>query len=139
MSVFQEIKNIKSGKQDLKKFGMTVGIAFFILFFILFFLKKTWYNPIIIIGAILIALGFTLPKTLYPLQKIWMATSISLGWVVSHIILGILFYLLFTPIGIASKIFRKKFLSLGFRGSKKSYWTQRVDTPPKPDDYEKQY
>lgn len=139
MSIFQEIKNIKSEKSDLKKFGITIGVAFLIIFFALFFLKKTWYNPIIITGIILIGLGYVIPKALLPLQKIWMAFSIIMGWAISHLMLCIVFYAIITPIGIIAKIFGKNFISLRFRGPEKSYWISRDDKTAKSEDYEKQF
>lgn len=137
--IMNELKSIKSEMQDLKKFGKTLGIAFFILFFLLFFIKKTWYIPIAITGLALTALGFIFPKALFPLQKIWMAISVILGWFITLCILGVIFYLIFTPIGMVSKVIGKKFLLLGFDNSKKSYWVKKENTPSKPEDYEKQF
>jgi hypothetical protein len=66
-----------------------------------------------------------------------MGLAIAMGWVVSRILIMILYYIVVTPLGIAAKLFRKEFLDLKFRDNKDSYWViKSVDSK---NDYKKMY
>lgn len=135
----EEINNIKESKKDLRKFGITVGIALLIASLLLFWSDKSSYIYFLIAGAFLIFMGLSYPDILKPLNKVWMALAIILGWFMSRIILSILFYLVLTPIGLIAKIFGKRFLNLRIDKNAKSYWVQREVISPENGDYEKQF
>ena len=56
-----------------------------------------------------------------------MIFSIILGWFMTRLILSFLFYIIFTAIGLISRVFRKKFLELSWDKSKNSYWNFRTN------------
>ena len=59
---------------------------------------------------------------LKPLQKAWMALAGVLGFIVSHIILTVLFYCVFTPIGLIARIFRADLLDKRLDSRAATYW-----------------
>jgi multisubunit Na+/H+ antiporter MnhG subunit len=124
-NMFEEIKNIKSDKKELKKFGLSVGIVVFILGIILFACEKSSFLYFLIIGGVLILSGVLLPKFLLPFQKIWMIFAVIMGFAMTRIILAVLFYLIITPISLITKLLRKDFLNLKIEKEKSSYWNMR--------------
>jgi hypothetical protein len=68
-----------------------------------------------------------------------MGLAIVLGFVMSRIILSILFYLILTPISFLAKISGKKFMVLKFDKSIETYWEKRTVIDKKPIDYERQF
>ncbi len=137
--IMEEIKEIKESKKDLRKFGLTVGIALMVLAALLFILKKSSTEFFGTAGIILIALGLTIPQILKPLNKIWMAFSIILGWIMTRVILAVLFYFGITPIALLAKLFRKDFLDIKIDKTKNSYWQKRERKKFDPIDYERQF
>lgn len=137
--MFDEIKSIKSTKPELKKFGLTVGIALLVLGGVLFLLKKNYFHCFMGTGGILILLAFALPIVLLPLQKIWMAFSIVMGWVMTRVILTILYYLVITPISLVARLTGKQFLELKWDRSQATYWNYREQTEFNKQDLEKQF
>lgn len=137
--LLDEIKNIKSSKKDLRNFGLTVGIVFLVLAGLFFWFEKESSFYLLIIGIVLILLGLLIPKALLPLQKAWMTIAIMIGWFMTRVILSLLFYLVFTPINLISKLFGKKFLDVKIDKSKKSYWSYRTKKVFDQSDYEKQF
>ena len=123
--IFAEIKNIKSAKKDLKNFGLVVGIGLFIFGGILFFLKKPLGIYLLCISPVLIISGYLIPGILKPFQKVWMSFAVIMGWIMSNIILSIVFYLMMTPIGLLARIFGKDFLAKKIDTKAKSYWIDR--------------
>jgi small-conductance mechanosensitive channel len=137
--ILDEIKEIKESKRDLRKFGLTIGIAFLLLAVLLFFTEKSSFIYFGSLGTLLIIIGLVIPQTLKPINKVWMSLSIVLGWIMTRVILTILFYLAITPIGYLAKLFRKDFLDMKIDDSKESYWQKRVKKEFDPLDYERQF
>ncbi len=123
--LLEEIKNIKSTKKDLKKFGYSVGGVLFIIGIVLRFLTVGSSVIFISIGLLLAVLGLSLPEVLLPLQKVWMAFSVVLGFIMTRVILSVLFYIVITPIGFLARIFGKDFLDEKIDKTKTSYWNYR--------------
>lgn len=81
-----------------------------------------------------------LPHFLKPVFKVWMAFAELLGWIMTRVILIILFYAVLTPTALVARVvFRKRFLDLYFEDSKKSYWHSRAKSDFKASDYERQF
>ena len=139
MSLIEEIKNIKSSKKDLRKFGITVGSVLVVLAIVFYFLDRSYFIYFGAAGLVLIIMGFISPVILKPLNKVWMGLAIVLGWLSSRIILIIVFYLVLTPISLIAKISGKKFLDLKYNSEKDSYWIKREIIKPDRSSYEKQY
>ena len=137
--ILEEIKNIKESKRDLKKFGLTIGIAFIVISVILAISKKNSAIYFGTAGFLITLIGLTAPKVLKPLNKAWMTLSIILGWFMTRVILIILFYIALTPIGLLSKLFKKDFLDLKLEKDKRSYWQKRERKKFDPADYERQF
>ncbi|MBI4847190.1 MAG: hypothetical protein HY808_01245 [Nitrospirae bacterium] len=137
--LLEEIKNIKAEKSDLRKFGLTVGGAFLILGGVLFWYNKGAAPYILIVSAVLIFSGLLFPQILKPLYRIWMTLAVILGWFMTRVILGILFYLVFTAIGLVPRLLGKQFLDLKMDNTKESYWILREPKQFKQSDYERQF
>ncbi len=136
--MFEEINNIKTDKKSLKSFGVTIGI---ILFFItLIFLVNN--NPIFknlgITSSVFLILGLMAPMILKPFYLIWMIFAVILGWVMTRVILSMLFYLILTPIGLITRFLGEDFLSLK-RVNSGSYWNNRDAVEELKQDYRKQF
>lgn len=137
--LIEEIKNIKSEKSDLRKFGITVGLVVGIIGGLLWWLGKGSYGYFVTIAIFLIISGLIIPRILLPLQKAWMTIAVVIGWFMTRLILSVLFYLIVTPIGLIGRVFGKEFLELKMDKSKKSYWIYREEKPFDKRDYERQF
>ena len=137
--MIEELKNIKSEKTDLRKFGIAVGAILLIIAGFLFWKEKVSFQIFLAIGIILFALGITIPALLKPVYLVWMLLATILGWLMTRVILSLLFYVIVTPIGLISRLFRKQFLELRWDRSKDTYWNYRATKPLKEKNYEKQF
>jgi len=134
-----EIKNIKQTPKDLRKFGLTVGILLLLFAFLLIWKHKPSQFYFLSIGAFLVLSGLLFPTLLRPLNKSWMTLAVLLGWVMTRVILSLLFYLVITPIGLIARVSGKHFLDLKIDKSRASYWEKRKNVPSSPADYERQF
>lgn len=137
--IIDEIKSIKSGKTDLRKFGLTVGIVLALIASYLLLKKKDTYQILYAIASAFIGLGLLLPIVLKPIQKVWMTLAILMGWVMTRVILTITFYVIFTPIGLIARLFGKDFINKKWDvKASDSYWVKR-ETMPEKARYENQF
>lgn len=123
--LLQEIRNIRSEKSDLRKFGITIGIVLGFLSGLLWLRGKDAYIIIVFISIVFILTGLIMPVILKPIQKAWMSFAIVLGWFMTRLILSILFYFIISPIGLIARLLGKKFLNLDFKEKKESYWIEK--------------
>ena len=137
--MLEEIKNIKSKKSDIRKFGITIGIILMIIAGFLFWKEKESYQIFLTVGIILFAFGIVIPFILKPIYWVWMIFATILGWIMTRVILSLLFYTIFTPIGLILRFFRKQFLELRWDKSKESYWNFRNNEHRQNENYEKQF
>ena len=137
--MFEEIKNIKSEKSDLRNFGITVGIILLIISGFLFWKEKETFQIFLAIGIILFLTAVAIPAVLKPVYWIWMIFAIILGWFMTRVILSLLFYIIITPIGLTLRLFGKQFLELRWDKSKESYWNFRTNEHLQNGNYEKQF
>ena len=79
-------------------------------------------------GASVIFLLITIVKAeiLLPLNKLWMRFGLLLGMIVSPVVLGVIFFGLFTPVALLMKLVGRDELRLKLK-NKPSYWTLRSD------------
>ena len=137
--LLDEIKNIKSEKKDLRNFGITFGVVLGLLSGLLWWKGKDTYSVFVILSIVFFLFGLVLPSLLKPLQKAWMMFAVIMGWFMTRLILSILFYIVFTFIGLVSRLFGKEFLKLTIDKSNKSYWIAREPVPFTKERYEKQF
>ena len=138
--IIEEIKNISSSARDLRKFALAVGIPLALIGAFLLWRQRDYYWYFFAAGALLIALGVFVPTVLKPLQKVWMAFSIIMGWFMTRLILAVLFFLILTPMALLLRLLGKDLLNLKLdRNSSQSYWIPRGEGDSHEPDYTKQF
>ena len=137
--MFEEIKNIKTGKKDIRSFGITFGIIFLIIAGFLYYQEKDSFQLFIYLAGSFSGLGIILPIILKPFYMIWMIFAVILGWFMTKVILSLLFYLIITPIGLFLRIIGKDLLNLKEKKQQKSYWNMRNSEEEQNQNYEKQF
>ena len=105
------------------------GIVFFIIFFLIALYPLLSDQEIrlwaLIISAIFLILGLLKSKLLTPLNKLWFRFGIFLGKIITPIIMGIIFFIVVTPIGLIMRLIGKDLLNLKYN-KEKSYWIEKT-------------
>ena len=128
-------KDINHSMNDVKiSSNKSFGIVFFIVFLIVAIYPLINNEEVriwsIILSLIFLVLGLTNSKILNPLNKLWFKFGIVLGKIISPIIMGIIFFLVVTPIGFIMRMFGKDLLNLKYN-SNKTYWIEKTDPKSK--------
>ena len=137
--MFDEIKHIKTGKEDLRSFGVIIGIILLLVAGFLFYREKESFQTFLYIAGAFIGFGLIIPIILKPIYIVWMTFAVVLGWFMTRFILSLLFYVIITPIGVVLRIFGKDFLEIKKESVQGSYWNQRDSNLEKNQNYEKQF
>lgn len=99
----------KLDKAELRKFGITSAIIVMLIFGIVF--PLVFGHGIIltpwVISVVLIIWALAAPQSMSFLYKAWMKFGLVAGWINTRIILGIVFYIIITPVGFLMRILGK--------------------------------
>ena len=117
------MNNVKLGSNK------SFGIVFFIVFLIIAIYPilsdgnlRLWS---LVISLVFLILGLINSRFLTPLNKLWFKFGIFLGKIISPVIMGIIFFLVVTPIGLLMRLLKKDVLNLSFNDNK-SYWIEKM-------------
>ena len=112
--------------------------SFGIVFFVVFLIIATY--PLIngdelrlwslIISIVFLFLGLVNSKILNPLNKLWFKFGIFLGKIISPLVMGIIFFLVVTPIGLIMRLLNKDLLNLKFNNNN-TYWIEKTEPKSK--------
>lgn len=127
-------------KKQLRTFGIALSI-FLGGIGLIHFLKGHTPQNLWFWGASGVILLTTLlvPILIKPIYRVAIFIAHILGWINTRLILGLIFYLLFTPISIIMKIIGHDPLNRKFDKEAKSYWNIRARAPIPKEQYLKQF
>ena len=118
-------------RKELRQFGLLVGAVFTVIgLWPLVFRGEPLRLWALGLGGLLIACGGMRPHVLRPIHTGWMWVGHILGWINTRILLGIVFYVLVTPIGLVFRLLGKDTMRRGFVESSTTYRVVRSPRPP---------
>ncbi len=127
-----EIKSIKGTKPELRKFGLTIGIFLLILAGWLFWKQRPSFPYFAYAGGGLVLAGLILPVLLKPIYKMWMSFAVVMGFIMTRVILTVIYFGMFTPMALAAKLLGKDLLDEKWDKKAGTYWVKRPATPYDP-------
>ena len=105
------------------------GLVFFMVFLIISLWPLTYEEPIriwpVTVSLVFLILGLIKPKLLAPLNKLWFKFGMILGAIVVPVVMGVVFFLVVTPIGLVMKIMGRDLLNKKYDKKKRTYWIKR--------------
>jgi len=123
-----------------REFGLVVGGVFVLLGgWWLYRGKFATVAPVLLtLGTLLILFGLLWPRALVWPNRAWMFLAEILSWVTTRIILGLVFFLVVTPIGVVKRLMGWD--PLGRRGARgASYWQPYSERQRNTRHYEKMF
>ena len=145
----KQINHENLAERDDVKIGgdRTFGFVFAIVFVVVALLPvlagsgehdavRVWA---LVVAAVFAITALARPQILTPLNKTWLRFGHLLHKIVNPLIMGVMFFLVITPIGLVMRSLGKKPLKTGFDKNVGSYWTDRVPPGPDPDSMKRQF
>lgn len=119
-------------RRRLRRFGLTIGCGFVVLALLLLWRGKPIWPLFAALGAMSLLPAAACPAILKPVERVWMKVAMALGWVMTRVILGVMFILVFAPAGLIIRLLGKDPLELRFSKEARSYWHRRQTRDPSP-------
>ena len=105
------------------------GLVFFVVFLIVALWPLKYETDIrlwaIILSLVFLVLGVLNSKFLSPLNKLWFKFGILLGSIASPIVMGAVFFVVVTPIGVIMRFLGKDLLKKDKVKNVSTYWIKR--------------
>ena len=119
------------------------GVVFAVVFSVIGLLPLAFGSGVrvwaLVLGTAFLLMALAIPRSLAPLNRLWLRFGLLLHRIVSPIVLGIMFYGVITPTGAIMRAFGKDLLRLRFDRSSRSYWVDRVPPGPPPESIKDQF
>jgi hypothetical protein len=121
-----------------RRFGLTVGAAFLVLAAI------AWWRGHVVaptvlstVGGLLVAAGIVVPTLLGPVQRGWMALAHAISKVTTPIVMGAIYLIVLTPVGVLRRLVSGNPLVHGVKST--TYWHHRPERPRPPSSMQRQF
>jgi hypothetical protein len=119
------------------------GVVFAVVFSVIGLLPLAFGSGVrvwaLVLGTAFLLMALAIPRSLAPLNRLWLRFGLLLHRIVSPIVLGIMFYGVITPTGAIMRAFGKDLLRLKLDKSSPSYWVDRVPPGPPPESIKDQF
>jgi hypothetical protein len=130
MRLKDEIAAMDRSVSALKKFGWLVGGMLVVIgAWFLWRKDSSWSGFVLAVGAVLVVLGTVAPTWLRGVHWLWMGLAVVLGRIVSPLVLGLIYYGIFTPVGLLARLRGRDFLQKRWEPESASYWQVRIKEP----------
>jgi len=125
--------NLNPSKRELKTFGLGALVFLTIVAGLVWRRSGSTTAPAILlaVGVVIAVLGFAAPRVVRPLFIALMVINYPIGWVVTHIVMAFIFYLVVTPLAGIMKLTGRDPMERRFDRSAATYWKRRpTETDP---------
>ncbi len=126
-------------RKEWRKFAFGLTIILSLVATVQLILGKSIYPYFYIASLIILILNIIIPVSIKPVFIFFSYLGFSINWIVSMVILILLFYLVFTPMGLFGKLLGKRFLDLRFRTGEETYWIDKEQGELDTKNYENQF
>lgn len=76
------------------------------------------------VAAVVAAVYYLVPALRRPIYLGWLYAAFPIGWVVSHLVMGLIYYLVFTPIALVFRVIGRDALQRRIDKGAKTYWVE---------------
>ena len=122
-----------------RSFGLVFAAVFAIIALYPLFWLRAPHLWAIIVAAGFLAAALLLPAALGPLNRLWTRFGLLLHKVTSPLVLGLLFFVIITPMGMIMRLLGKDPLRLRRDAQSQSYWIDRKPAGPAPESFVDQF
>jgi hypothetical protein len=131
---------VEASKKEIRIWAWGTSVILCLLGTVLYYRGHGAPIPYLVAIALGLALcALVKPSFLRPIYRGWLTATGAIGKFNTYVLLGIMFYLVFAPIGLVMRVLRIDLLHRKVDRSASSYWRTREAKPFCPEDYERQY
>lgn len=137
--LLKEIRDIRATTKEARKFGLTIGLFLLALSGFLFWKGRPSSQAVALAGGAFALLGLAAPILLKPIYKVWMTFAVVMGFIMTRVILSVLFYAIFTPVSVVARLLGRDLLGERLDDGAATYWVRRPSEPFDPKSSERMF
>ncbi|MDA0684531.1 MAG: SxtJ family membrane protein [Bacteroidetes bacterium] len=123
---------LQTDKKVLRKFGLVMAGASAVIGAYIYWKNGFQWSPAVdylaVIGGFFLVTGLIIPIVLAPIEWAWMKLAHVMGFVMTRVLISLVYFLAITPTGLIFKLLRKDLLDRKIDKAADSYWV-----PAEPD------
>jgi len=116
-----------------RSFGMVFAVVFALLAGYFAWRGHDWWPALLAPATAFLLLALIRPALLAWPNWLWTRLGLLLGAVVAPVVMGIIYFAVFTPMGLIARLLGKDFLRLRRDPAAPTYWLPRQDQQPTPE------
>ncbi len=122
-----------------RSFGLVFAAVFALLAGYFGWREHGWWPAFLAPAAAFLVLALMCPSLLHWPNWLWTRLGLLLGAIVAPIVMGIIYFAVFTPMGLIARLLGKDFLRLRRDPAAPTYWLPRQDQQPTPESLRDQF
>src|SRR5262245_44941360 len=122
-----------------RSFGLTFTVVFALLAALLWWRQRPAAPWLAGLSVLFLAVTVVRADWLLPLNRVWMRFGLLLNAIVSPIVLGVLFFGVFTPVGLVMRALHRDPMRRKWDDGARSYWMTRDPPGPSPESLRDQF
>jgi hypothetical protein len=122
-----------------RSFGFTFAVVLSLLGAWMAWRGSSHFLVAIGLGLVFAAAGLLAPSVLHPLNVVWMRIGLIMNRIVSPIVLGVVFLLIFVPVGLVFRMLKRDALRRAWEPDRVTYWIDRTPPGPGPHTFPRQF
>jgi hypothetical protein len=134
---FHSHEGIKTSSN--RSFGLVFAGVFALLAFWGWYKAGAWWAVHLAVSAIFTSLALIHPAVLALPNRLWTKLGLLLSKIVNPIVMGLIFFIIFTPVAVFRRMRGEDALKLKFDKGAQSYWIVRDPPGPAPDSMKEQF
>lgn len=112
-------------KKELRKFGIALAVILAVIGAIQFFTGGSLFPYFYGASGVSLLISLTFPILIKPFFIFMQYFGMVMNYIMTHLILSFLFYIVFTAIGGTARLLGKNFLKMKLYPEKESYWLEK--------------
>jgi len=132
-------KKTFNNQKEIRKFSIGLAVLLLIVIVYLYIRHDTLSTILLTVAGIVLLTGLLWPQGIKPVFIVFSCLGFGLNLVVTYVILFLLFFIIFTPVGLVLRLAGKKLLDTGFKQGGMTYWIDRPKDQQLDGNFEKQF
>ncbi|MCD4707256.1 MAG: hypothetical protein K8S62_05915 [Candidatus Sabulitectum sp.] len=114
----------KKTRAELRKYGLIMFTAFAVISGLLFWRERPAWIFTAAPSILFLLFSLVMPGALEPVEKLWMKLAAVLGFIMTNVLLFLVFLIAIIPTGLVLQLFGKRPIPRGFSKDASSYWLE---------------
>ena len=109
-------------EKELRSFAIGLAVILTLIASVQFLKSKAVFPYLAAAGIVAFIIAFFFPVKIKPVYMLFSRLGYCMGWLMTRIILAVLFFFVFTVMGLSMRLFGKRFLNIKFPQHPQSLW-----------------